>query len=240
MTNRNDQHDLDKLGRMLNSPAVPADLQSRLLKNLERQINDEKRVDEKQKPKRVLLVSSIAASFLVGLAIVLQSYLVSSPVDLAYEHAAAEQQLSGFIDGGYQDWMEDNGIALPVNAEAIVLSKNCLLGDVRTKHLRFELNSNSLPSQLQSSITQKGVINVFVNASLENTLSMPDDSGRINGQHWRLFKFGTKMEVLVLYNNEAYQTAVNEIIKSMFTQQDQNIIKAAFVKLTGYITRYFV
>ena len=220
MIKQNLSHDIKRLNRKLNAPLAPDDLESKLLANLENQIAAEQQSNTKQKRQRTWLASSIAASLLMGLVVAFNISLTSSPVELAYAHALEEQQLTGYVDGGYLDWMSSKGISAPVNAKSIVLSKNCSLGEIKAKHLRFEIDT-ALPTSKE---TTKSAINMFLLASQDFATSIPDDKGDINGQQWRLYKPSADMEVLVLYDNDSNIKTVDNIVKSMFPQQAQIII----------------
>jgi len=200
-------------------PNTPDNLQQSLFYNLDKQIIDEKKSARKKIHNRIFFSSSIAASMLIGLLVLFRVNMATSSVALAYEHAQEEMLITGNMDGGYKQWMLDRGIAIPVNSEAIVLSKNCSLGENKAKHLRFELNR----SQQGSTLISKGVINSFVNTSHGKLLSTKDTSGEINGQQWFLFKPDDEIEVLVLYENESYKTQVDNIIKSMFPDRGKTV-----------------
>jgi len=229
MATNSDQHDYDKLNQVLNMPDTPDNLEKSLFENFDKQIIEEEKAVRKKKRNRLFFSSSLAASLFIGLAIVLRINIIASPVELAYEHAQEEKLMTGHIDGGYKQWMSERGIAIPVNAEAIILSKNCLIGEVKAKHLRFELDGFLLQdppngSRPNSVLKSKGVINLFIQTARDKSIEAKDTSGDINGQKWILFKTGKEMEVLVLYENDSYKIQVDEIIKSMFPDRGKIVI----------------
>jgi len=219
MAINNDQQGYKKLSRVLTTPDKPDNLEQVLLDNFEKQALDDKSSTDKKKHNHLFFLSSLAASLFVGLGIMLKIYIFSSPVALAYkhayEHAQEERLITGHLDGGYQQWMSDRGIAVPINAEAIVLSKNCLISKVKTIHLRFEFDG------IRQS---KSVINLFIRTVGNNQTEIQNTSGDVSGQKWALFKPNKEIEVLVLYKNNSYKQQVDDIVKSMFSDKGKIVI----------------
>ncbi len=216
--NDNDQH--KKLNQALHTPDVPTCLKQSLLNNLDKQIIDEKKSAHRKIRYRLFFSSSIAATLLIGLFIIYRVDMATSPIALAYEHTQDERFMTGIVDGNYKQWMTERGIAIPINAESIVLSKNCLLDNIKTKHLRFELNR----TEKNIGLTGYAVINLFIHNSHEKLVRTNKTSGEFNGQKWFLFKLNKTMDVFVLYEDDSLKGEVDGIIRSMSLNQNQMTI----------------
>jgi len=203
MATKNDHHDYHRLNRILDMPDIPDSLEKSLLDNLENQIAENHELANKQKRQRFLFSTSIAASLFLGLFVMLRINLVAPSIVHAYEHTQEEKLLTGQLDGGYRQWMYDKNISLPINSSPIVLSKNCLLGNIKTKHLRFE-----------------NEINMFFYAPQNNLIDTTETTGEFNGHKWLVLKPARNVHVLVLYENDSDKNQVDDIIKSMFPHQN--------------------
>jgi len=215
MSTKKDQNDYRKLKKILDLPYIPNNLEKTLLDNLELQITKDKIVVRRN---RFLFTTSIAASVLIGffgLYFVMSKIHKTPSVALVYEHVQEEKHITGQPDGGYAQWMLDKGIVQPVDTGIITLSKNCLIGNIKAKHLRFKLDSE--PSHMSG-------INMFFHASEDKLINQSDTFGEINGQKWLLLKPANNIKILVLYEKNAHKRQVENIIETMFPKQTNRTI----------------
>jgi len=221
-----DKLQLDKLRKLFNAPKAPEDLSVRLKANLEGLVQEQssppllqepsqepsQELSQKpsQKPshiprRRRSLAFGLAAGLALALVIVLFEFRAGSGfIALAYAHIQDEAGLEGTLDGGYENWFKTAGLQIPAEANDIVLSKNCALGELKTKHLRFDL-----PNQ--------GTVNLFVYKDSSDAPSQIA-TGKIAGQRWMIASPRGDFRLLAIYDDSVKKQQVAHIIQSMFEQ----------------------
>lgn len=200
-----DQHEAKKLHELLNAPKVPEDLAEKLKSNLEKQVLETEQPINKPKQYKTLWYG-LAASLALTVVVVMQFQSKSDLVSLAYAHAQEEAHLVGAIDGGYQAWFEAADVQLPTEASRIALSKNCVLGEQKAKHLRFDLPNN-------------GTINLFLYKNGENLPKLAQADGKIATQSWLTDSPRDDIHLLALYDANVSKEQITQIIQSMFKEQ---------------------
>lgn len=213
MSSDNETRIDNELSKLLHKPDVPDGLEQSLLVNFEKQQLEELQYTRKKNRRLAIITSGLAAGLVMGITLILENTDSISPVKMAYAHAQEEKLITGHKDGGYESWLSENGIHMPANADAVVLSKNCVVGDSKAKHLRFEITSNTNGNQEPAT---KQSINMFIHSKSGSFDMLHASSGDINGQRWLLFKPDNNLQVLVVYENESYRKDINTIMKSMF------------------------
>lgn len=215
-----DKLEFEKLRQLLNAPRAPQELSARLKANLEKLVQEpssrsaspltQQKTSQKSPQRsshvtrrRKKLAFGLAAGLALTLVVTLFQFRTESGfIALAYAHTQEEAGLSGAQDGGYEKWFKTAGLRIPAEASDIVLSKNCVLGHLKTKHLRFDL-----PKQ--------GTVNLFL---YKDGAGAPGRSavGNIAGQQWMTVSPGGEIHLLAIYEAGVNERQVAQIIRSMF------------------------
>jgi hypothetical protein len=200
--------ELQKLRQFLNTPKAPEDLATKLKANLDLQI---------QEPEPQLSRSWLSLKRWYGLvagvtlALAVAWHFKSGPdlVIQAHAHAIEEAHLVGALDGGYWSWFEAAGLSIPVEADRIVLSKNCVVDRMQAKHLRFEFPGNT-------------AVNLFLYREAGGLPADTVTEGAIDGQAWLAFSPRGNVHLLAVYDPRVDRSHVERIIQSMFKEQNPN------------------
>ncbi|MGD8593410.1 MAG: hypothetical protein PVF82_11290 [Gammaproteobacteria bacterium] len=199
-----EQREAQTLHKLLNAPKVPEDLAAKLKNNLEKQMVKPEQLGNTARRYRKW-VYGLAASLTIAIVVAVQIKTEPELVSLAYRHAEEEAHLVGAIDGGYQSWFDKAGLQIPSEANAIVLSKNCALGEQKTKHLRFDLPN-------------KGTINLFLYQDGAGLPGRVQADGTIDGQSWISISPREDIRLLALYDSTVSKAKITQIIQSMFEE----------------------
>jgi hypothetical protein len=199
------QRELDKLRELFNAPKIPEDLAEKLKANLQTLAQEQQPPRATKLPyvRRTLVFATAAGLLLAMTALFLEFQSTSSFIALAYAHTQEEAGLMGAMDGGYEKWFRTAALKIPEEANDIVLSKNCSLGDLKAKHLRFDLPN-------------KGTINLFLYKETAGAPAVYHSGGRIADQAWMSASPRGDIRWLAIYNANVDKQQVAHIIHSMF------------------------
>ena len=195
----------NNLHKLLNAPKVPQNLADKLKANLEAQIA-QSQPSTKQNLRSAIRWYALAATVALAALGVWHFQPHQNLVSLAYAHSVEEAQLTGAQDGGYESWLKTAGLRIPAEANHIVLSKDCVLGQQHAKHLRFDL-------------PESGTINLFVYQESGDLSKLTQSDGAIDGQAWMALSPRTDLHLLALYDTGVDKAKLAKIIESLFKEQ---------------------
>jgi hypothetical protein len=109
------------------------------------------------------------------------------------------------MDGGHVGWLAKNNIQPPPDEIGLALSKDCIVGLVRAKHLRF--SSDNL-----------GLINLFIHVGDEKLVGSGQDEGRIKDYRWVAIEPRPGVSVVVLFDNKVTGAQVTQLVRTMFPE----------------------
>jgi len=148
-------------------------------------------------------LGSIAASVLF-FVLILNFLPTPNIITTAFVDIHKDESLDNGMQISLQQWLDDNNIASVPQQYPVEMSKFCRLDQFKTTHLRI-------------AGSKQGVLNVFFHRG-DKSLYWRNDSGTVNGQHWKLVKVRDDLTLIVIYNDDMREESVQKILKGMLPE----------------------
>lgn len=187
----------DRLRELLALPQAPAKLRARLRANLDT-------APARQARRRFLALGGLLAGVLFAAFVLLAPAPGAAPavVVAAYEDMLKDRGLRGILNSEHAQWLAANQVREPVDVN-VELSKLCVLGDLRAKHLRL-VNA------------ELGRVNIFMYAAQQKGTRAQAEHGELEDQHWLLLEPRPGTVVIALYNAGAKRDRIARLVSEMF------------------------
>jgi|GEM_PF-7056984 len=194
----------ERLQHALNRPRPPAALAQRLHADIDRQA-----AQEDSRGRRRIGAFAVAATALIATLLLPLRPLPSSPpfVRHAVQHAGEERGLHGVLDGEFERWRTQAGIAMPGDGVQLRLAKHCQVDNHAVRHLR-----------LASPAT--GEVEVLIGTQQIAAWPRPGTGEDGDQRRWLSLKPRAGLSLLVLYGPHVSDQAVRHLVQSLIQAPD--------------------